>query len=187
MKHLSKFLLALFVVVSASASAQTFKFGHLNSQELVALMPDRDSAAAKLEKYAADLNETMEAMQVEFNTKLNTYQQKQATWTAVVLEAKQKELQEIQTRLEQFQQNAGQEYQAMQGQLLSPVYKKANDAIQKIGKEKGFTYIFDLSTGSIPYFSTEMSIDVLPLAKAELGIPADKKLPVQQPQTPVQK
>jgi len=187
MKHLSKFLLALFVVVSASASAQTFKFGHLNSQELVALMPDRDSAAAKLEKYAADLNETMEAMQVEFNTKLNTYQQKQATWTAVVLEAKQKELQEIQTRLEQFQQNAGQEYQAMQGQLLSPVYKKANDAIQKIGKEKGFTYIFDLSVGSIPYFNAEMSIDVLPLAKAELGIPADKKLPVQQPQTPVQK
>ena len=98
-------------------------------------MPDRDSAAVKLEKYSADLNETMEAMQVEFNTKLNTYQQKQATWTAAVLEAKQKELQEIQARFEQFQQSAGQEYQQMQNLLLAPVFKKANDAIQKIGKE----------------------------------------------------
>jgi len=90
MKHLSKILLVLLVAVSTSAYSQTFKFGHLNSQELVALMPERDSAVAKLEKYSADVNETIEAMQVEFNTKLNTYQQKQATWTAAVLEAKPK-------------------------------------------------------------------------------------------------
>lgn len=145
-------------------------------------MPDRDSAALKLEKYSADLNETMEAMQVEFNTKLNTYQQKQATWTAAVLEAKQKELQEIQSRFEQFQQSAGQEYQQMQNLLLAPVFKKANDAIQKIGKEQGFIYIFDTSTGAVPFISTEQSVDVMPMAKKELGIPADKKLPAQPKQ-----
>jgi outer membrane protein len=182
MKHLSKILLVLFVAVSSSAFSQTFKFGHLNTQELVALMPERDSASAKLEKYSADLNETMEAMQVEFNTKLNTYQQKQATWTAVVLEAKQKELQEIQARYEQFQQSASQEYQQMQSLLLAPVFKKANDAIQKIGKEQGFIYIFDTSTGAIPFINADQSIDLTSVAKKELRIPADKKLPVQKPQ-----
>lgn len=182
MKHLSKILLVLFLAVSTASFSQTLKFGHLNTQELVALMPDRDSAAVKLEKYSADLNETMEAMQVEFNTKLNTYQQKQATWTAAVLEAKQKELQEIQSRFEQFQQSAGQEYQQMQNLLLAPVFKKANDAIQKIGKEQGFIYIFDTSTGAVPFISTEQSVDVMPMAKKELGIPADKKLPAQPKQ-----
>lgn len=182
MKHLSKILLVLFLAVSTASFSQTLKFGHLNTQELVALMPDRDSAALKLEKYSADLNETMEAMQVEFNTKLNTYQQKQATWTAAVLEAKQKELQEIQSRFEQFQQSAGQEYQQMQNLLLAPVFKKANDAIQKIGKEQGFIYIFDTSTGAVPFISTEQSVDVMPMAKKELGIPADKKLPAQPKQ-----
>jgi len=181
MKHFSKFLLILFVLTSASASAQTFKFGHLNTQELVALMSERDSAVVKLEKYAADLNETLEAMQVEFNTKVNTYQQKQATWTAAVLESKQKELQEIEARLQQFQQSAATEYQQEQTKLLQPVYMKANAAVQKIGKEKGFTYIFDTSSGSIPFINAEVSVDVMPLAKVELKIPADKKLPVQQP------
>ena len=182
MKHLSKILLVLFLAVSTTSFSQTLKFGHLNTQELVALMPDRDSAAVKLEKYSADLNETMEAMQVEFNTKLNTYQQKQATWTAAVLEAKQKELQEIQARFEQFQQSAGQEYQQMQNLLLAPVFKKANDAIQKIGKEQGFIYIFDTSTGGVPFINAEQSVDVMPMAKKELGIPADKKLPAPQQQ-----
>lgn len=182
MKHLSKILLLLFVAFSTTSFAQTFKFGHLNSQELVALMPERDSAVAKLEKYSADVSETMEAMQVEFNTKLNTYQQKQATWTAAVLEAKQKELQEMQARFEQIQQSSGQEYQQLQSLLFAPVFKKANDAIQKIGKDQGFTYIFDVSSGSIPFINLEQSVDIMPLAKKELGIPADKKLPAQQQQ-----
>jgi outer membrane protein len=182
MKHLSKILLLLFVAFSTTSFAQTFKFGHLNSQELVALMPERDSAVAKLEKYSADVSETMDAMQVEFNTKLNTYQQKQATWTAAVLEAKQKELQEMQARFEQIQQSSGQEYQQLQSLLFAPVFKKANDAIQKIGKDQGFTYIFDVSSGSIPFINLEQSVDIMPLAKKELGIPADKKLPAQQQQ-----
>ena len=182
MKHLPKILLVLLVAVSTSAFSQTFKFGHLNSQELVALMPERDSAVAKLEKYSADVNETIEAMQVEFNTKLNTYQQKQATWTAAVLEAKQKELQEMQARFEQIQQSSGQEYQQLQNLLFAPVLKKANEAIQKIEKEQGFTYIFDVSSGTLPFINVDQSVDVMPLAKKELGIPADKKLPAQQQQ-----
>jgi hypothetical protein len=49
MKHLSKILLVLFLAVSTTSFSQALKFGHLNTQELVALMPDRDSAAVKLE------------------------------------------------------------------------------------------------------------------------------------------
>ena len=58
----------------------------------------------------------------------------------------------------------------MQNLLLAPVFKKANDAIQKIGKEQGFIYIFDTSTGAVPFISTEQSVDVMPMAKKELGI-----------------
>ena len=70
----------------------------------------------------------------------------------------------------------------MQNLLLAPVFKKANDAIQKIGKEQGFIYIFDTSTGAVPFINAEQSVDVMPMAKKELGIPADKKLPAPQQQ-----
>jgi len=181
MKHFSKLLLILFVFSTSSSFAQTFKFGHINSQELIALMPDRDSAVLKLDKYAKDLQTTIEEIQAEYQTKLNIYQQKQATWTAAVLEVRQRELHEIESRYTNFRQNADQEYQQEQQKLFAPVFQKATETIIKIGKDNGFTYIFDTSTGSLPFINSTQSVDVTSMAKTQLGIPADKK-PMQVPQ-----
>ena len=148
-------------------------------------MPERDSAVIKLENYAKELDETMQGMQQEFNTKYQTYQQKSATWTAAILEAKTKELQEMQDRLQMFQQNAQQEMGQLQQTLYAPVFDKANKAIEKIGADGGFTYIIDLSAGAV-IFKGASSIDLLPMAKEELGIPASKTTPTQlAPQQPV--
>ena len=188
MKNVTKFLALVMVLFATQSFAQT-KLGHINMQELINLMPERDSAVIKLENYAKELDETMQGMQQEFNTKLQTYQQKNATWTAAILEAKTKELQEMQERLQMFQQNAQQEMGQLQQTLYAPIFDKANKALEKVGTEGGFSYIFDLSAGVI-IFKGESSIDVLPQTKAELGIPASKTVPTQfgtqQPAAPVQ-
>lgn len=180
MKRFASLLFVLLCVVG-SAAAQNLKFGHINSQELIALMPERDSALVKLQEYVNEMEETISGMQQEYQTKYNTYQQKQATWTAAVLESKQRELIEIQQRLEQFNQSAQQEYSQMQQVLLSPVFQKATAAIAKVAKDNGFTFVFDLSANSLAYYNEEVSVNILPMAKAELGIPAEKVAPSQLP------
>ncbi len=183
MKNVTKFLALVMVLFATQSFAQT-KLGHINMQELINLMPERDSAVIKLENYAKELDETMQGMQQEFNTKYQTYQQKSATWTAAILEAKTKELQEMQDRLQMFQQNAQQEMGQLQQTLYAPVFDKANKAIEKIGTDGGFTYIIDLSAGAV-IFKGASSIDLLPMAKEELGIPASKVAPTQlAPQQP---
>ena len=177
MKNVTK-LLALAMVLFATQAFAQVKIGHINLNELVELMPERDSAVIKLQNYAKELDETMQGMQQEFNTKLQTYQQKNATWTAAILEAKTKELQEMEQRLQMFNQNAQQEMQQLQQTLFAPVYEKASKAIEKIGANGSFTYIIDLSAGALIYKGTS-SIDLLPEAKKELGIPADKTQPTQ--------
>ncbi|NLA15994.1 MAG: OmpH family outer membrane protein [Bacteroidales bacterium] len=174
-------LLVVLTCVLGTTFAQSLKFGHINSQELIGLMPERDSALIKLQNYTNELEETIAEMQQEYQTKYNTYQQRQATWSAAVLESKQRELIELQQRLEQFSQGAQQEYQQMQQILFSPVFQKANEAIEKVAKEQGFTFIFDLSAGGVIFFNEDVSIDVLPLAKTVLGIPAEKVAPTQLP------
>ena len=183
MKKVTKILALVMVLFATQSFAQT-KLGHINMQELINLMPERDSAVIKLENYAKELDETMQGMQQEFNTKYQTYQQKSATWTAAILEAKTKELQEMQDRLQMFQQNAQQEMGQLQQTLYAPVFDKANKAIEKIGTDGGFTYIIDLSAGAV-IFKGASSIDLLPMAKEELGIPASKVAPTQlAPQQP---
>ena len=167
-------VITLLICVIGTASAQNLKFGHINSQELIGLMPERDSALVKLQNYTNEVEETMAEMQQEYQTKANVYQQKQATWTAAVLEAKQRELLELQQRLEQFNQTAQQEYQQMQQIFLSPVFQKANEAIAKVARNNGVTYIFDLSSGGVIFFDDKVSVYILPMAKSELGIPAEK-------------
>jgi outer membrane protein len=179
MKHfitLFVFLTGLFSAALAQTS-QTYKFGHINTQELVVLMPERDSAQAKMEAITKDLQEQIQTMQLELQTKYTTYQQKQAVWTAAVLEVKQKEMQDLSTRIEDFQRTAQEELQRSQQQLLQPVIQKATKAIEKIAKQERFTYVFDTSTGVVPYFDPEQSIDILPLVKKELNI--TKELPAK--------
>lgn len=182
MKLFSKLLIVLLLFISANTSAQTLKFGHINLQELISVMPERDSALVKLDKYGKELQEQLETMQTEYQTKLNVYQQKQATWTAAILEAKQKELVDLQQRFEQYQNSASQDYQVMQNQLMTPVITKATAVITKLGKSNGLIYIFDTSSGTIPYIDPALSTDVLPLAKTDMKIPADKKpMQLQKP------
>lgn len=159
-----------------SAAAQT-KTGHINTQELISLMSERDSALVKLQAYNNDLVETMQGMEDEYNTKYTEYNRKQAEWTAVVRESKERDIQELVQRIQQFQQSAQQELQQMQGTLMTPVFEKAQAAITKIAKQNALTYVFDLSAGSIIYFDDATSLDLLPLAKKELGIPEAKVAP----------
>ncbi len=175
-------LVAVAAFMVTTVSAQDLKFGHVNTQSLIELMPDRDSAMVKLDTYSKTLEETLVGMQNEYQTKISEYEQKRATWTAVVLESKTKELQTIESRIMEFQQNAQQEFSAMQQMLFAPVVRKAQDAINKIAKAQGLIYVFDLSAGAVPYVDTEKSLDIMPLVKSELGIPAEKVAPTQLPQ-----
>lgn len=132
-------------------------------------MPERDSAVSKLDKFTKTLQDQVEELQVEFNKKYQDYLQKRSTFTDAIREMKEKELNEMQQRAQEFQQVAEQDYQRYQSEVMKPVIERADSAIKKVAKANGFTYIFDTSTGVILYFS-EQSVDIGPLVKKELGI-----------------
>ena len=177
---MKRIILILFFAAFATLGANAQKFGHIDSNELVSLMSETDSAMVQLQAYQNELVEEFETMQTEYNTKLNTYQQKSSTWTAAVKEARETELNEIVQRLNQFQQTAQQDMANMQQTLMMPIYQKVTETIQKIGKDNNLVYIFDISAGTpLLYFDESQSMNLLPLAKAALGIPAEKVAPSQ--------
>ncbi|MCR5709539.1 MAG: OmpH family outer membrane protein [Bacteroidales bacterium] len=178
---MKKIVLLAFCLLSLGAvsQAQNLKFGHINTGELISLMSERDSAVLKLQAYQDDLIETLNGMETEYNNKLNEYQRKRNEWAPVVIETKERELGELGQRMQQFQQNAQQEMAQMQQELMTPVIEKAQNAITKIAKANGLVYVFDLSVGSLIYYDEAVSVNLLPLAKKELGIPAEKVAPSQ--------
>jgi outer membrane protein len=162
-------MISALLLCAVSLSAQNLKFGHINSQDLITAMPERDSAEAKLKKYAKDLQDQIETLQVEFNKKYQDYIQKKATFSDAIREMKEKELSDLQQRSQEFEQTAQQDYQRKQAELMKPIVDKANATIQKIAKANGFIYVFDISTGAVAFFS-DQSVDILPMVKKELGL-----------------
>ena len=170
MKNLIKLIIiAIFLFSGTTVNAQNYKFGHINSQELLSIMPERDSAEAEIQQYAKDLEGQLEIMNVEYNNKLNDYVENRDNLAPLVKQTKEQELNEIQKRIQDFTTSAEQELQQQNAQLIQPIILKAEKAIKDVAKENGFTYIFDLSRGSVIYFS-EQSEDILPLVKKKLGL-----------------
>jgi len=175
MRHCTKtIIIALLIAIPTLTFAQkSYKFGHLNSEEILKSLPDMDSVQTKMQKYVKDLQDGLETMQVEYNKKLEEYVKGKETMVDLVKQGKEKELQTMQQNIQEYQENAQQKMQQRQVELMQPVRDKVKKAISDIGKEQGFTYIFDTVTGSLAYFSSE-SQDVTELVKQKLNVKSTK-------------
>lgn len=167
------FLIALMALVSFTGFAQN-KFAHVNFQEIWQLAPEADKARETMAASSKEAQETYQAMVDEFNTKYQAYQQKSASWTDAIRATKEKEITDIQQRIQEFQQTISQELQQQEQELYAPIIKKAQDAVNELAKKNGCIYVFDVT--SLLYVDDSQSIDLTPEARKAMGIPADKTI-----------
>ncbi len=169
------FLLAIAFLLPTVLNAQPkYKFGHIDSQVLFDQMPEKDKAQKELEKEAKSLEDQLELMQVEANKKYNELIENEKLdkssdkkWTSAIREYKEKEIKDLQNRIQEFQMSAQQTLQKKRNELLQPITEKINKAIKKVAEQNGFTYIFEVNM--LLYFSKD-SEDITPLVKKELGL-----------------
>lgn len=165
------FLMSIVILTGQNAVAQTIKFGHINSDELIQALPEFDTANVKLEKFRKDLINALELMTVELNNKSDVYQKESKNYSDIVKQNKEQELVDMNKRIQEFQTNAQQQLQEKQAELFQPIMAKVDKAIKDVGKENGFVYIFSIGQGSsLLFFDETKSTNIMPLAKAKLGL-----------------
>lgn len=170
------FVIAFAAFATIAASAQTL--GRVNFNELVMLAPEMDAAREVIAASQKEAEETYSAMVEEYQGKANQYQQKQASWTAAIRESKERELYDIQNRIQEFQNNISQELQQQQGQLMAPIQEKANKVVTELAKAKGITVLFDASQAL--YFDESKVVDLTAEARKAMGIADDRTLEALQ-------
>ncbi len=172
MRNLLKiFILAAFFFTVGNIHAQEAKFGHIDLQALIQVMPERATAEAEYAKQAKELEDQMGAMQQELENKYKEYVAKRDSLSEIVRTAKESDIQDLQQRIQNFTQLAQQQLQQKQNEMLRPIFDKAQKAVADVAKEKNLIFVFDVSgeLGTVLYKSNE-SLDILPLAKTKLGI-----------------
>ena len=160
----------LLLIICSLLSVGTFaqKFGHINSAELLSLMPERTTAESTLQDYAQGLEAQLMSMQSEYQASIEDYQNNESNYDNLTKQDKIAEIQGLEQRIATFQQSATASLQNKEQELLDPMLQKAQEAIDKVAKNGKYTYIFDSSTGVLLYVND--SEDILPKVKKELGL-----------------
>lgn len=169
MKNTIKLLvLVAFTLAAVSVSAQQ-KLGHIETQKLIQSMPEMTAAQKTMQDKQSEVEKELTTMKDQFQTKLTDYSQNAKTMSDVIRASKEQELQELQQRIQRFQEIAVENLEQTQKELMQPIMDKALNAIKEVAKENGFTYIFDMSSGVV-LFAADNSEDILPLVKKKLGL-----------------
>lgn len=170
MKNFVK-ILAIVVLISGAFAAnaqKNTKLGHIDFGKLIEQLPGQDTVKTSMTKYAQALQDQYQSMQSELQTKIDEYTKNKETMSAIIKQTKEKEIADLQARMEAFQQSAQQDMSEHETKLTAPFIEKAKKAIQEVAKEGGYTYIFNNVEGLLLY--NEGGEDMMPLVKKKLGI-----------------
>lgn len=140
-----------------SSEAQQLKFGHVNSQDLMMSLDEVKQVDKTLQEQQGVIENQIVVLQEEF-TKLQNETQKaldSKTLTDAEVEAKQAELQEMYEKIMMFRNTSMQELQQKQQELLTPIILKIRRAIEEVGQENGYLYIFDGDQNGLVYLGQQ--------------------------------
>lgn len=163
-----KTIITLALAVSGLlASAQ--KTATVNSSDLVMNMPETKALQAKVQEKSAELSKQLEGMYKQFEGKAAELKGVNQQKMNAIEEAKMAELQDLQKRIEKFEQSAQKEVQQLEQTLSVPILEKAKKMIEQVASEKGYTHVFDISAGGMIIFPK--GDDITDATKTKMGIP----------------
>ena len=169
MKQYKNLIIAFALTIGAVAFTQAqSKVAHIASQELIEAMPGYKTAMSDLEKLQNTYDAEIKTMMTEFSNTYKQYSQEAESKTAEENAKRSQEMQTTEQTIAQYRQNALQDLQKKEVELLKPVYEKARVAVQKVARAKGFDYVIDSTTGTGVILAD--GYDLMADVKKHLGI-----------------
>jgi outer membrane protein len=138
-------LLSIAIGVTC-AFAQTQKIGYVNSAKIFQELPAAQDAQKKIDAISKPVQDSLEAMQRELQTRYEEYQKKEALLTEASKKAEQQKLVEFQRKAEEYRVaklgNDGELARETE-KLLAPLRDRIKTAISTVAKEEKYSFIFD--------------------------------------------
>lgn len=170
MKGLVKIGVLLVAFTCMAITAQAQKFGYINSQAILAEMPEVLQAQTNLETLQKQLTQKGQNMLTNLQAKFADIQQKveRGELSPMQQEEEGKKLRAEEAKIAEFEQDMIKNIKEKEATLLQPILNRVNDAIKDVAEENSYTFIFDASTQVLLY--AQENTDVSALVKAKLGL-----------------
>ncbi|MEC4003177.1 OmpH family outer membrane protein [Flavobacterium sp. SUN052] len=143
MKQFRTFLIAAVALLGFQTINAQAKTAHVDVQEIMTKMPAVLDAQNQLKKLSDTYSAEYKTMVDEYQSKIKKYDAEAATVTDAVNQTRQTEMQDMGKRIGDYQETAQKDLQKKEADLMKPITDKVKASIQKVGKAKGFQYVFN--------------------------------------------
>ncbi|MCC3155002.1 OmpH family outer membrane protein [Hymenobacter sp. BT770] len=195
MKNLRYLLLALLLLTVASG-VRAQKFGWVDSEYIMAKMPEYAKAQAELNTISETWQKEIEAQKKDLDKLYHNYQAEEVVLTEPMKKKRQDEILKKEQDIKAYQNKQfgyeGQLFKKRQ-ELNKPVQDKVFEAVEKVAKKKQLAVVFDKAS-DLTMLYTNPAHDYTEFVLEELGLGAeDRNQPgpkgavktVAPPKTPV--
>ena len=157
-------LIAILTLSFTGVKAQT-KVAHINTDALIAMMPETIALKSKLEKLGKTYDDEVKAKQEQLKAKFEKYNAEFKSQTEATNAERTKEVQLESQKIEQFKAEAMRDLQKQEQEGLKPILEKAQKAIDEVAAAQGYEYVLNAAM-----LVVAKGKDLLPDVKAKLGI-----------------
>lgn len=175
--HINLYI-GILLLPCLTLQAQSVRIGFTRIDYIISQMPESKQVENQLTIQQTQAENELKRLQKEFDEKYATYQKAGAQLTETIRKDRETELQNLQTRIQEFSRSAQESLQQKYKQSMNPILSKVQQAIDTVAKQSGYHFILNVgSNGSsdILYASEENNITDLVIKR--LGI-----IPVQAPE-----
>lgn len=174
---MKKLLLIISTLFAFSAYAQ--RFGYVDTEYILDLMPEYRSAQKQLDQLSEDWQKEIEKKQQVIDKMYREFQAEQVLLTEDLRKKREEEIKKKEKEMRDYRtQKFGYEGELFKKrqELIKPIQDRVFDAIQKVAKQSALDFIFAKSGEFIMLYSNakyDKSDEVL----TELGVAVNKEAP----------
>jgi len=163
---------ALLLAAHAGYSQEAQKIGYADWNYMFNALPEYSKIDTDLKAHGELLQQQVQAKTQELEQKVKAFQALPATTPDAIVADKQRELQQLDQGLRQFNEDAQRSYEARRKELMDPVFSKVGKAIEDVAKEHGYAFILNprLLGGGDILLATDKKFDISDLVLRKLGV-----------------
>jgi len=161
---IKRLFIALFIAAPLCAFAQ--KFGVIDTDALIASLPEVKEIEIQLETYSGQYEADFKSLKDEMNKKYAELQKLPAGMPEEIVKRRVAEIQEIDQKIDRFRQTAAIDLKNHEDALMNPVRARVSEAIRQVGDEGDFIIIFE---NTAPVYVRGDVVDVTSLVMDKLS------------------
>jgi outer membrane protein len=159
--RICKVVLAVFFILTFTTqvwAAEVVKLGFFDKQAIVDRSEMGKEGLATIKAEMKPVYEKLEATRQEIKELKEEFKKKEPIWSDEVKKAKYLEIVSMEKNLEQDVEQANRSLSKRERELLTPLQRKVLDIVAKIGKEEGYTMIFEIPGAGIWYAPDSLNL-----------------------------